>query len=903
MRPPDADELAAVVADGRPFDWATAGTGREHSTLAALWRAVRKSQGERPALPTTRPALSVPLVWVTLAALIKAGAAAGAAFATIDAVNVPQLVALLSFTIVGAGLIYGGHRDLRARHLGVVLVLLGSVMTNPLLRQADAAWPVLPTLVGLLRGVVLEAMLPAALWLFVQSFPQAVWSPRDTAWLRRGLRWSTAIGVVLMVANALFAAGAPWPGLAALNRNLPDSSYFWRLVVVMAMPALAAMWWRRRDAVADERAKVTAFMAALVLALLPSAAVIGLRATPAGVWLLSHFDLTGAVMFSGLIALPLATAYAVVAHRVLDVQLVLRNAARYALARGTLLTAALGPLTLLLIFAYRNRTLPVDVLFESATGSGLLVISAAGGALLAARGRLQARLDRALHRDSVSLAAALDNFARRSGEGLGLGDVAAALQHTIASACHPEVVGLFIADRVRSALVPVGTPLPSLPRETWLVRSLVGVREPVVVDLEDPHGVARLLPRVEQDWLADTGVVVLVPLVAGGGDLCGVVALGRRSNGEDYSEADLAFLGALSAAAAPVIESRLLRTAGLLHAPLDEVRWEDESGRECRACGRTFAADANVCVNCGHPTTPMAIPMRLHGKFTVSRRLGAGGMGIAYLAQDDALGRPVALKTLPRVMPEAVDRLRREARAMARVSHPALATIHGIESWRAVPVLVVEFLAGGTLADRLRQGPVPEAEVVRMAQHVLGGLARLHESGVLHRDLKPSNIGFTSDGTAKVLDFGLSRFRVGGADEIDLFGSGPGGVSTDSTAEQGVSTLAGTPAYMSPELVAGRPPSATDDLWALAVVMVEALEGRHPWAGLDVPEVLHRLRLGQAPESGNAGHGCPGGLSELLARALSREPGERPQTADDFERELHDLAGSLGTWLGQEGRQ
>lgn len=882
---PDVDELAAVVADGRPFDWSEV-DARGQRPLEALWRAVRRRDGDRGPRSATRARLSAPLTWLAIVALVKAALTGGVAGTALDLVNPVQLLALVSFTVVGAALLYGGHRDLRARHLGLVLVLVGSVMTNPLLRQVSEAWNGLPWPLEFLRGIAVEGMVPAAMWLFARGFPIAVWSPRDTRWMRLGLGGATALGLVLLAGHALFAVNPQIPGMWVLNRNSQASSYFWPLVIGATMPALFFMTWRRRDANGDERAKVTAFIAALLLAVAPTAVIIALRFTSAHAWMLSHFTLTGAFMFSGLIALPLATAYAVVAHRVVRVDLVLRNAARYALARGLLLLVAIGPLLLLALHAYRNRDATVGALFGDATGRTLLAVSTAGAALLAARTRIQRLVDRALRRDSVSLASALDLFARRSREGLGLGDVADAMQQSIAAAFHPQMVALLVADRQRDAFVSLGAALPPLSRTTWLAQSLAGVRDPVVVDLEDAEGVVHLLPRTDQLWLADNGVVVLAPLIAGGGTFCGLLALGPMASGREYTGDDLRFIGAFAAAAASAIESRLLRTRSGPSRHLDEVRWDDESGRECQECLQAFAADVNTCPTCHRQTAPMAIPVSLHGKFTVVRRLGAGGMGVAYLAEDEALGRPVVLKTLPRVRPEAVEQIRREARAMAQVSHPALAGIHGLETWREVPVLVVEYLAGGTMAERLRHGPMPEAEVVAVARHVLGGLRALHDTGLLHRDLKPSNIGFAADGTPKVLDFGLSRLRGDEVDRAAVFGSPDRGVSVESMAELDVTSLAGTPAYMSPQLVAGRPPSVQDDLWALAVVMLEALRGTHPWAGLAATEVLRRLSAGEAPGWTETGSRCSPELRAVLARALSNGEEHPTSTARRLEQEL-----------------
>jgi hypothetical protein len=889
---PDTDELAAVVADGRPFDWSTLGANRDVRTLAALWRAVRTQ------LPTEIAGARAPrahLTWgVILLSLVAIGKAAAAAIVVaigLELANPMQVATLVSFNAVGIALIYGGVRDLRARHLGFVLLMVGAVVANPLLRQGAADWSAPPPWLDWLRAFPVEAFLPAALWLFVRDFPAAALSPRDARRLQRGLRLSVMAGLLLLAANVLLAAGIALPGLWALDRNSAGTSYFWLVQFVLIVPALLIMLRRRRDAVPLERAKVTAFVSALGLALLPALLVMALanRASPLRPFLLAHFTLTGVVLYAGLVVMPLTTAYAVVAHRVVHIELVLRNAARYALARGTLTVATVGPLVLLAAYAYRHRDIAIGNLFAGATGRSLLILAGAAAVLLFARSWLLSVLDRALSRDSVSLAVALKGFAQRSSQGLGLGDVAEALQRTTADAFHPEVVSLLVADLARNAFVPVGAPLAPLARSTWLAEALARSHEPVIVDLEQPDGVARLLPRADQEWLADGGVVVLVPLVASGGDLCAILALGRMASARSYAETDLRFVAALAAAAAPAVEARLLRTSNSSLRRLDDVDWDDESGRECLACGRAFAADVNTCIDCRKTTVPMAVPVRLHGKFTVTRRLGAGAMGVVYLAHDEDLDRPVALKTLPRILPEAVQRLRREARAMASVSHPAVATIHGVESWRAAPVLVVEFLAGGTLADRLRQGPIAEAEVVAIARQVLGGLSHLHRAGLLHRDLKPSNIGFSANGAAKVLDFGLSRLVVGGPAARSPFGSDHHSGSDDAATGIGASGLAGTPLYMSPEVLEGHSPDAGLDLWALAIVMRESLAGRHPWAGLGVEEVLRRIRAAGAAEPAADTPRCSEPLAALLARALHRDRKRRPQTADEFEGELASL--------------
>ena len=170
-------------------------------------------------------------------------------------------------------------------------------------------------------------------------------------------------------------------------------------------------------------------------------------------------------------------------------------------------------------------------------------------------------------------------------------------------------------------------------------------------------------------------------------------------------------------------------------------------------------------------------------------------MGVVYLGRDTALGREVALKTLPALRDGSVTRLRDEARAMAALNHGSLATIYGLEVWRRTPVLVVEYLAGGTLAERLAHGPLPRADLLSLGIRLAEALTYMHERGLVHRDVKPGNIGVTSDGLMKLLDFGLS-------------------------ADAGIP--AGTPAYLPPEALDGALPDAAVDLWALSTVLLHA---------------------------------------------------------------------------------
>ena len=330
-----------------------------------------------------------------------------------------------------------------------------------------------------------------------------------------------------------------------------------------------------------------------------------------------------------------------------------------------------------------------------------------------------------------------------------------------------------------------------------------------------------LLPRGDREWLDARGAVLAAPLRVRNGDLAAIALLGPRQGGGAYDRTDRWYIATLLSAAAAAWDTRASRPDA------------EDPALECADCG-CVAVTAQTCA-CGGALVAAALPPILAGKFQLQRRLGAGGMGVVYLARDVTLGRDVALKTLPRRGADAVLRLRNEARAMAALNHSALATIYGVEIWQGTPVLVVEHLARGTLADRLRKASLTRDETIALGIRLTDALVYMHDRGLLHRDIKPSNIGFTADGTAKLLDFGLS--------------------DTEATA-------AGTPGYLPPDARSGALPDAATDLWSVGVVLQQTC-GAHDAA-----------------------------LASFFQRALASEPAARFRSAREMRAALERLSGA-----------
>ncbi len=231
------------------------------------------------------------------------------------------------------------------------------------------------------------------------------------------------------------------------------------------------------------------------------------------------------------------------------------------------------------------------------------------------------------------------------------------------------------------------------------------------------------------------------------------------------------------------------------------------------------------------------------GHYQITLQLGKGGMGEVYQAKDQVLGRDVAIKVLPEEFARDADRVarfQREAKLLASLNHPNIASIHGLEESSGTNFLVLELVGGETLADRTKAGPIPVEESLKLALQIAEALEAAHEKGVIHRDLKPANIKVTPDGKVKFLDFGLAK-AYADDQEVNLSNSP---TLSDAATRQGV--ILGTAAYMSPEQARAKAVDKRADIWAFGTVLYEMLTGRAAFQGEDVTEILAAVVRGGA---------------------------------------------------------
>lgn len=268
---------------------------------------------------------------------------------------------------------------------------------------------------------------------------------------------------------------------------------------------------------------------------------------------------------------------------------------------------------------------------------------------------------------------------------------------------------------------------------------------------------------------------------------------------------------------------------------------------------------------------PLARGIRI-GTYEILGLLGAGGMGEVYRARDTRLGREVAIKVLANRVTEdqiLLARIEREARILASLNHPSIATIHSVEDFEGAPAIVMEMIEGETLAVKLFEGPLPVPEVVRIAKHVSDALCAAHDRGIVHRDLKPANVHIRPDGGVKVLDFGLAKSVAPGDTQLQI------GQTVTTTG-----SIMGTAPYMSPEQARGHDLDRRTDIWAFGCTVYEMLTGHRAFFGATPADTIVAV-LSAEPDWSALPADTPDGLRALLQRCLQKDVRHRLRDLGD----------------------
>jgi eukaryotic-like serine/threonine-protein kinase len=782
------------------------------------------------------------------------------------------------YAAAGAGLWFAGRSDAAASSLGAFFLLVAESFAH---RPAVLLLSTMPGSVAAVASAVADlpanaAIIPA-LSEFLLHFPTSVRFIAAESAMRVVQRVTLFVALLLFAAQAALVSGLSSLSLRAFAIADPRG-YYWALSLVGGVPLLPLTLCRFKGSTQDERRRGWLLVGGLLAGLVPMAVTVPpyFHPTLHRVVYVEFRRAFAVAVYAGLASIPVTTAYAVLGQRVMDVRFVVGRTLRYILARTSLSVVLLTPAGLLFVLAYRHREQPLSLLIaENPVTVGAAAVALV---LVIARKKFVALVDLYFLREPADGSAMLARLAESGRDAETTSEFAAQAVIELERAFHTASCDVLERREAEGRFVAFQCSIASVPVESALVTLLTSVPEPMDVDLDRKNSLSRLLPPTERIWIRESRAALVVPLVGQDRALWGILVVGKKQSGSPFRKEDREILRAVAGALtlARANASKGAESGG-------EGTQARDRARECGKCSRVWAEPEEAC-RCSASPTSAALPRVLARKFRVDRRLGAGGMGVVYRAHDLTLGRDVALKTLPRLEHESSVRLRREAQAMASVLHPNLAVLYGLETWRETPVLVSEYLNAGTLRDQLEQGRLSPRAVVDFGIKLADALAYLHARAIVHRDVKPANIGFLSDGTPKLLDFGLARM----IDDSPMPLHEPGPRALDYSRVHGDPHLSlvtrcgrvlGTPLYLAPEVTLGAVVGPGADLWGLALSLYEAIAGQNPLRGDTIDATARRITGQGVPDIRTLEVGCPAALAVFFGTALAKDPTRRFQTA------------------------
>jgi eukaryotic-like serine/threonine-protein kinase len=535
------------------------------------------------------------------------------------------------------------------------------------------------------------------------------------------------------------------------------------------------------------------------------------------------------------VVIPLAAAYAIVRHRVFGIAVVVRRGLQYLLARRALQAAVALPFLVLVSIVATSRHLTIAE-FVSDSRAYLYWLAAAG-LLLWFRQPIRLWLDRRFFREAYDRERLMLEWFDDVRRVDSIAQLSQRVNGTLDATLHPRRVWIWYRDphdlASTSASDPQLTP-PTFPARDTFMAWLEQQRDDIaVLPLPDDAG----LHERDREWFIGHDIRLIVRMTDSEERVAGALLLGGKQSEEPYSAGDRALLTAVAKQAAVVRENLHLRArvdddARVRHDVLARL----DGGlrgvlKECPACGACFDGESERCTADGtRLVLSLPVSREIDGKYRLDRLLGRGGMGAVYEACDVRLDRPVAVKIMPGRafgQRDALRRFRREAQAAARLAHPNIVAVHDVGSLAGEGAyLVMERVQGETLrAELARCRVLSPAVAAEWFDPLLDGLAAAHAAGIVHRDLKPENVmgGRLPSGAlvVKILDLGLAKF---GRDDPRFSGT--------MTA---TGLAVGTLGYMSPEQRRGGDVDERTDVYAVGVMVVEALTGQRPferkWSG------------------------------------------------------------------------
>jgi hypothetical protein len=760
-----------------------------------------------------------------------------------------SLFLLVALAFLGNGLLVGLFRpgDITGRYGFAVSMLLAMFML----------WLASNPLGGMLHGfalsvsLALSSVLPLHVlfaYLFFAAFPESAPERGGWRWLRAALiALAVALWAPAILVNFIRATGsAPavlyehYSAYAFFVSVLAPAQLFFLAIAVTASLAVGRRNYRRL-AEGDLLRRLRWVVWGTLAGALPSIAiqVIWGLLLAAGVEQQWTGFITVATRISNalVIVLPITMTYAILKHRVLGIQVVIRLGLQYLLAANVLRALLFLPAAgIVLVFA----TNPDKTLGQLLTGRAAwfnLALLAGTALSLRYRAPLSMAIDKRFFREAYDGEQILRRLADSVNQLDSIAEISQMLSRELEAALHARFVSVLYRNEHRPkfsetySTMELGNPL-DLPDSAVLV-SLLEERGTA----QSWSGLRSSVPEHEAAWMDARKPDLLLPVPGSDGHLLGIVLLGQKSSEEPYTRKDQEMLHAVAAQIGLVAENlslreRVQRQRQAQHEVLAQLESRQVNiVKECPACGTCYDSSATRCERDGAELA-LTLPVErvIDGKYRLDRLVGKGGMGAVYQAQDLRLSRTVAVKVMTGARfgnAAAIRRFTREARASARLDHPNIVRMHDCgELGSSGAYLVMEYVAGATWGASLRRaGVFPPLAAAGLLDQLLSGVEAAHRAHIIHRDLKPANIVIAGT-TVKILDFGLAKVL-----EMEL---------ADPQSVTVAGAVMGTLGYMSPEQLMGEEVDERTDIYALGVIALETLTGELNLRGRGFHEQIER---------------------------------------------------------------
>jgi tRNA A-37 threonylcarbamoyl transferase component Bud32 len=646
--------------------------------------------------------------------------------------------------------------------------------------------------------------------------------------------------------------------------------------LVAAVVVVVLNYWRLESVTDRRRFRVVSYGALLGMVFyLPR--VIGTALVDFNPTLTAFLEspTTNLVCSVGMLVFPLSFAYGILKHKLFDVRVIIRRGLQYALARNFLraIPVVAGGLLVLDLVFHGNQ--PLFGVLKS-RGAVYVAIAALAGLAYAQRQTWLSGLDRRFFRDKYDAQRLFREIVEEVRHAGSVEQVAPSVAARVADALHAEFCALLQRRpgeplyRVVAA-APVGALTADLPATNKLIPLVRMLDRSVPITLAESGWLGQQLPKVDKDFLHNARIELLVPVALEEGQTEVLLVMGAKRSEEPYSSEDTALLENVASALGLLLMRGAAMTPG-------------RSFEECAACGTCYDTGTTRCEKDKTLLTLVASARMLGERYRLEKRLGQGGMGKVYRATDLSLNRAVAVKMIRDEFfanQKAVEKFRQESQVTGSFTHPNVVTVHdfGVDTNQRV-FLVMELLEGITLREEMRTKKRLTAErTLELFGEMCAGIGAAHARGLVHRDLKPENIFLSRTNTkemVKITDFGIAKVMP---------------EFTNETSNTATGVLVGTMRYMSPEQLRGGAMSARWDIWALSVMVYEALCGGAPFEGTDFASLQSAILGLKFAEVRTLVPEAPGKWQEFFARAFAREEGERPGSAKVFWRELRESVG------------